>query len=271
MHLHRFLFMAVAFGLAAPDVARATPRVAGVHLHFPASTALSSPPLAGEVAWVARRGCRLAPADPTERARLEDAAALASRALDSPEFARHVLEPRDWVRRSADAWVRDPAAGSEALVQLVTSRRQVAVLVLDDGHGDTCRALSALDGLRAYAPEGADVVVFQRTYLRSEASARELAATLVHETLHVLGFSHPVGALDHGDPAYRRSVPVRLAALLLAADLAAGAPNGARPPTASRGGERPIEDAAPPDATSTRAAASEVNARRVDVSVPYSP
>lgn len=246
MHLHRTLFIAVVIGLTAPGAALGTPRVAGIHLQFPATAALASPPWVGEAAWVARRGCRLVAADPTERTRLEAAAALASLALDSPEFARHVLTPRDWVRRSADAWVRDPAAGSEALIRLVTGRRQVAVLVLDDGHGDTCHALSEIDGVRAYAPEDSDAVVFQRTYLRGPASARELAATLVHETLHVLGFSHPTGALDHGDPAYRRSVPVRLADLILTADLGAGSPNGQCPPAASRDGEHPLEDADAP-------------------------
>lgn len=241
MHLHRSLFIAVIIGLAVPHAAHAGTRVAGLCLEFPAPAAIAAAPLASEAAWVARRGCRLAAADPAERTRLEAAAALASLALDSPAFARRVLEPRDWVRRGADSWVRDPSAGSDALIRLVTSRRRVAVLVLDDGSGDTCRALSEVNGLRAYAPEGSDAVVFQRTYLRSSASARELAATLVHETLHVLGFSHPAGALDHGDPAYQRSVPVRLASLLLSADLAEGvsAPNDERPSITSRDGERP--------------------------------
>jgi hypothetical protein len=271
VNLRGILSIAVLLSAAVPTASRATTRVAGVHLGFPDAAELASAPLADEAAWVGRHGCRLRTPDAAERARLKAAAALASNALDSPGFARRVLAARDWVRRDAGTWVRDAAAGSDALIRLVTSRRRVHLLVLDDGRGHACTALGEVEGVRAYAPHDADIVVFQRTYVRDAPTTRELAATLLHETLHVLGFTHPAGALDHSDPAYQRSVPVRLAGLLLADGLAASGPDEARQHVASSDGGRALEAAAPPDATSPRAAASEVHARGGDISAPHSP
>ncbi|MCB9728207.1 MAG: hypothetical protein H6744_09805 [Deltaproteobacteria bacterium] len=183
-------------------------------LEFPEPTALTEPSLSDEASWVARRGCRLVPLDADERARVGEAAALAARVVSSPAFARSVSGRQDWVLRRAARWVRSAEAGREALRLLTASERRIAVLAVDDGAEGTCETLLEHAALHAYTPEGADVVVVQRSYLRDRA-IEAVAATLLHEVMHVLGFAHPVGALDLDQPAYRRSVPVLLAELML--------------------------------------------------------
>lgn len=218
--------VAAALGAMIVTVAAAThaePADDGAVVYSsPESTEALQPAQRTALSYLWRRQCRVGSLSQVERESVQAARGHVLRALSDPAVQRLVGRKGDWVVETADGWRRRPGDGLEALRLLVSAGSPLHVGVFSYGQteGNPCRTPLADGATNAYTMLGASAILLFRPYL-SEASAavraghpEGLARTLVHETLHVLGYTHPDGPLEIGGVVYNNTVPVYLACVV---------------------------------------------------------
>ncbi|MGM0578609.1 MAG: hypothetical protein ACQEXJ_22990 [Myxococcota bacterium] len=173
--------------------------------------------VAEEIAWLEDHACRVEGLDDDERDGVASALSLVDRALADPRVRRLLVDKEDWVvEGEGGGWIRDPAAGRRALAELTTSRSavEVDVFTYDRGPDAACDIPYAHEETNAYTVSNRDVLLFRAPYLEARIHApdtpsgiHQLARTLLHETLHRVGFGHPDPSSWLGSVRYNNTVP----------------------------------------------------------------
>jgi len=207
----------VALSTLASALAGAAPvgdRLGQVLLAYPADDGLRRG-AAAERRWLTGEGCVVTSATTADRAALRRVIRRLATTLEDPAFRALIAQKADWavpVGHAADpgdTWVIDTRAGARALARL-DGEDGPAVLDVLTYSGRPCLAGEATN---AYSVPSRAVLLLRRPYLeaqlgRGEYGERQLAATLLHEVLHDLGFVHPHPDEGLDAPAYVSSVPV---------------------------------------------------------------
>lgn len=208
-----------ALGAAAPA---ADDQVGRVALRYSAADAELGGGARAERRWLIAEGCVAGPVAPAERAALKRSLARVREMLADPALRRLIAQKSDWAvpgasegERPGAVWVIDPRAGARALARLDGDRGPTLLDVLTYDGGPLCAVGLTGDATNAYSVPERAVLLLRRPYLRAQLGLgsdgeRRLAATLLHEILHDVGFAHPRPDDGLDTPAYLSSVPIYL-------------------------------------------------------------
>jgi hypothetical protein len=201
---------------APPASARECGGAPGLVFHSPQSVEALSPDEEVALEYLWRRECRVGSLSATERRAVAAAASRISLVLADPRVRDLVANKRDWIVEGSAGWERRDGVGLAVLERLrgASTPARVAVFSYAETKGDPCHTPLADGETNAYTMMGAPAVLLFRPYLRRAAQAHEtagdvkgLARTLLHESLHVLGYTHPDGPLEIGGVVYNNTVP----------------------------------------------------------------
>ncbi|MGM0576445.1 MAG: hypothetical protein ACQEXJ_12010 [Myxococcota bacterium] len=190
-----------------------------VAYHSPEATADLTPTEREELAWLWQADCRVLSLSSAQRQVLDGAVEHVRSVLADRRLQAMIRAKEDWRLADGDAWTVDAAAGQRVLELLdaATSDRRVGIFTYERTPEHPCDLPVANGDIHAYTVDTQPVILFHRAYLQRQVHAedldagrRRLARTLLHETLHVLGFRHP-GTVDaRAGATYASTVPVWL-------------------------------------------------------------
>lgn len=165
------------------------------------------------------RGCRVVPIRASRRAFFQHAVAHAHRVLTDKRFGRHVR----WWRASVD----NPTSADGLVRKLTRTPLTIYVTAFRRDHKHPCRTRFADGHTNAFVPDVkqgavshsrllflAQAYVDEQYYAPDpQKGVRNLARTLIHEALHIMGYSHARRILFSA--RYNRSVPVYLGCVVM--------------------------------------------------------
>lgn len=175
--------------LFLPSPALALP----LHAPLPANAA---PEEEAALSVLRGEGCELRGLTAAEDRVVRSAAARVTRALADPGVVDLLQSKTDWVVEEDAGW------RTKALEVPLALRweRLIGVFVLDGG----CDVAGSAEALTVM---GTRAIVL-RAPLLAPGQEVSLSRTVIHEALHVLGYTHPDATVDLGGVAYNNSVPV---------------------------------------------------------------
>ncbi|GMV38539.1 MAG: hypothetical protein AMXMBFR64_02550 [Myxococcales bacterium] len=181
--------------LVVPGPALALP----LHAPLPANAA---PEEEAALSVLRGEGCELRGLTAAEDRVVRSAAARVTRALADPEVVDLLRSKTDWVVEEDAGW-RTKAVDVPLALRW---ERLIGVFVLDGG-------CDVAGGAEALTVMGTRAIVL-RAPLLAPGQEVSLSRTLIHEALHVLGYTHPDATVDLGGVTYNNSVPVYVGCIL---------------------------------------------------------
>ena len=225
---------AVLFGTCAS----AADEKIGVEYRFPDDVDRLSPDERSAARSLWRSRCRVTALSAIEQEAFRAAASHVADVLRDASVRKLIQGKRDWVVPRGARWIRDAAAGLRALEKLTAGALAVGVLGYGRGPDLPCDTPVGSERIHAFAAVGSAAILVHRAWLDRQANApdsasgrRQLARTLVHETMHAPGYEHPETV---GDIAYNNTIPAFFGCLVLTwpdpvAAAACALPDSARP------------------------------------------
>jgi hypothetical protein len=113
-------------------------------------------------------------------------------------------------------WFQTNHTSRQILQKLLKEKNKVIVNSFRRDKGFPCKTNKADGHVNGFAQRGVRILFLYKPYIREQGELgewgiRNLARTVLHETMHTLGYSH--AALKVGSVAYNNSVPVYLGCL----------------------------------------------------------
>lgn len=163
-----------------------------------------------KVYYFHRKRCRVVGIYGRDAAFFRQAALHTHRVFRDPFFRLLLLQKRDWQLMKGK---------TRGLVRILTQKR--AKIIANTFRRDAefpCQTDGLDDHTNAFAPLDAHILFLSKSYLRSLQAngligVRQLARTIVHESLHTFGYSHR--RLIPGSVAYNNTVPVFVACMVM--------------------------------------------------------
>ena len=197
-------------------VAWATPcaaeQLGAVEYRHPATAGELTRPETRAITPLLDASCLVTSLTDAQRASFDAALAHISGALNDPAVRELLRGKSDWLVESDGKWVQSSDAGRRVLRSLTAGPPlRVSVFAYDRDAAHRCDTKLADGDTRAFTSMAESAVLLYRPYLvaaRSDADGvAELARTILHETMHVLGYTHPGGPLFIGRSRYNNTVP----------------------------------------------------------------